>query len=109
MAVTLNSSVAVDHQIRGVVNPKDGLKDTALEKRSVELPQSKVSDVFNDPIVNHDAATIELLDADRDKKNQSGQDSPDSKTAKALTAYRDIANADKRSEIQSLVGVDLHV
>lgn len=109
MAVNLNSSLPTNHGVATVFNPKAGLKLPGGEKRPVDLPVKNVEPTTKAPQVKADREAIKLLDEDRQKQEKHNLDSPDRATKQALTAYRDVANADKREEIQSLVGVDLFV
>jgi hypothetical protein len=109
LAVNLNSSVPSNHGVATVFNAKAGLTIPGGEKRPVDLPVNKVEPTTNTPQVRADSQAIKILDEDRQKQEKDNLDAPNRATKLALTAYRDVAKADKREEIQSLVGVDLFV
>jgi hypothetical protein len=88
------------------------LKVVAPDKKVLEAPGTAVPKTQRPEKVKADAATITSLDEDREKASQAATkdlQTPNRNSQKALTAYRDIELADKRSEIQSLVGVNLFV
>lgn len=122
MAININPNIQANQNVASVFNAKNRVKDLAAEKKLLDaplvVPQSQ-------EVVKADEATLLQLDADRHQhqhqqqqqqqqqadSNEAGasRDAPDRHTKQALTAYRDVGLAEKRSEIQALVGVDIYV
>ncbi len=119
MAVNINSNIPPRQNVASVFNPKTGVDALAPERKQLEAPGTAVPKTARSEQVKADPATILTLDEERNKAaNAPGNidsiegsklDAPDRNAQKALTAYRDVGLADKRSEIQALVGVDLFV
>lgn len=116
MAVNFNSNLPANQGIAGNPNPVKRLKDVARPeqtqqaqeqqerlKRAQELPPSQP--------VRIDQQAIQALDAQRQQseRNRTTFDNPDRATAKALNTYNNVANAEKKDELHSLLGVDLYV
>ena len=109
MAVNLNSGIQSNQNVTSIFNPQTRLKDVASDKRDLETLVSPVNKAEKSVPVKQDAEAIARLDAQRNKNAQTNLDNPDRRTRQALNAYRDVAQSDKREEIQSLVGVDFFV
>lgn len=122
MAININSNLIADQSVASVFNQKTGIRDVIAEKKLLDDPGRAVPEVAGGGEVRADEATLLSLDAERENQgegqnggNRDGNsgnaslDTPDRNTQKALTAYRNVALADRRSEIASLVGVDIFV
>jgi hypothetical protein len=111
LAVEFNANLGASQTVATIFNRQSEIKGIAAEQqRSQEQQQqSNIAEVAKSAPVRADITTIEKLEADRSDQHQATLDAPDRNTQKAITAYRDLANTQKREEIQSLVGVDLFV
>jgi hypothetical protein len=127
LAVNFNSNIPANQTVATVFNPKDRIKDVTADKKLAEDQKLQPKKLPEGEVKAADEATLARLDAERqaaaddnssngnsnsnsnNDKGHDGLEKPDPYTKKALTAYRDVGLAEKRSEIQSLVGVDVYI
>ena len=109
---------SVTNKVERVINPKttvavDKVADKKLDnKPPLEQVLAQQQNLQNQQVVKSDKAAIELLEQQR-KEQQDKQrtiyDTPNRNAAKALNAYQQVAEDEKRQEFAALVGVDLYV
>lgn len=109
MAVNFNSPLAPYQGAGKVIKSKTEDQKLSNEQRPLATPIDKVTKTHPPQVIKSDDAALVRLDEQRKNKDFTSFDKPDRVTKQALKAYGDVANAQKRSEIASVVGVDLYV
>ena len=109
---------STQNKVERVINPKttvavDKVAEQKLDnKPPLEQVLAQQQNLQNQQVVKSDKAAIELLDQQR-KEQQDKQrtiyDTPNRNASKALNAYQQVAEDEKRQEFAALVGVDLYV
>lgn len=112
MAVNLNSNAAAYQNVAQVFNSNTRVNDAARQKTpQLPAPEQTSQNLPQPQKVKTDQKVVQALDAqrDQDERHRTTFDNPNRTTAKALNAYNSVANADRKEEIHSLLGVDLYV
>lgn len=114
MAVNFTTNLPTTRNVGTVINPQGGVNEVARQKvqeQNQNLQEQKVQELQHTQVIRSDDKVIEALDLQRQQEDRQRTtlDSPDRPTKKALNAYNSVANADKKEQLQSLLGVDLYV
>lgn len=102
MTLNINAAPNATQSVGSVFNgtePRRAAPQTEPQQQATELPQGRG--------VRASSAVIERLDDER--RQQSGfRSTTDRRSQQAIDAYQSQANEQRRSEVQSLLGVDLY-
>ena len=119
MAINFSSSINRP-TIERVVNPKSAeLKESKQLKSNESERVNGLDQTTNPGVIKADENAILALDREHQQQqnsqnpspgeNKTIKDSPDRESIKAISAYQNVAQADKKEQISALVGVDIYV
>ena len=99
MTLTVNQSLNAPANIAPVYTNTEARRQSAEQKIAPVTPQGTG--------VRSNAKVLSALDAEQDKPSFRSKHN-DAQAERALLAYKSLQNQERRSEIQSMLGVDLY-
>lgn len=99
MTLNINSAANATQSISTVFNGAEPRRAQLRNEQTTELPQGRG--------VRASSAVIDRLDDER-RQQASQRAGTDRRSQQAIDAYQSQANEQRRSEVQSLLGVDLY-
>lgn len=99
MTLNINSVANATQSISTVFNGTEPRRAQPRNEQTTELPQGRG--------VRASAAVIDRLDDER-RQQANFRSATDRRSQQAIDAYQSQANEQRRSEVQSLLGVDLY-
>ena len=99
MTLNINSAANATQSISTVFNGTEPRRAQLRNKQTTELPQGRG--------VRASSAVIDRLDDER-RQQANFRAATDRRSQQAIDAYQSQANEQRRSEVQSLLGVDLY-
>lgn len=99
MTLTVNQSLNAPANVAAVYTNTEARRQTAEQKTVVITPQGTG--------IRSNAKVLSALDAEQDKPSFRSN-THDAHAERAVAAYKNTQNQDRRSEIQSMLGVDLY-
>ncbi|HEX5792479.1 MAG TPA: hypothetical protein VFY01_04335 [Rheinheimera sp.] len=99
MTLNINAAVNATQSLSTVFNGAEPRRAQLRNEQATELPQGRG--------VRASSAVIERLDDER-REQANFRSNTDRRSQQAIDAYQSQANEQRRSEVQSLLGVDLY-
>ncbi len=111
MPVSVGNNINA-HSVASIFNPQGNVIDAESRRVDDQASQRRIPPPEQQPQIRNNRQAIQLLDQQeqqREQQNNTTFDLPGRNGQQAVSAYQSLANQEKRSELESMLGVDIYV